>query len=216
MAISTYSELQAAIATWMARNDLSGNAADFIRLAEARLNRILPFSEIDTTLTGTVGSRRISVSFLSVAMPVSLWAVIDGNEVLVNQKSDGLFAYSGVSGCPSFWAMDGTNIDFDCPLDQPYEFRFRAQVRLQLNGTVSTDYDGTQNELLTNHPDVYLAASIVWGGLFIKDMGQASSFKALLDEFVSETRNQLRQNRRGVLTVDPALTVRSVSILGGV
>ena len=46
MAISTYAELQTAVTDWMARSDLSGNAADFITLGEARLNRKLPLREL--------------------------------------------------------------------------------------------------------------------------------------------------------------------------
>src|SRR5215471_6767496 len=41
MSITTYSELQTAVATWLDRADLSANAADFITLFEAAANRRL-------------------------------------------------------------------------------------------------------------------------------------------------------------------------------
>ena len=118
MAIGTYSELKTAISDWMDRSDISGNAADFVTLAEARLNRILEGSEADATLTGTVDSRRISISALSVREPVALFIVnASGDERELVQKADGNFPYSATSGEPTFWAVDGTGIDFDCPLN---------------------------------------------------------------------------------------------------
>ena len=200
MAISTYAELKTAISDYMARSDLTGNTSDFITLAEARLNRLLKMVETDVTLTGTVYSRTISIASLSMVQPISLHIVVDGDEQEVTRKNDGQMSYDDTNGQPSFFAIDGTNIDFDRPLDQAYSFRFRYQGRFALSN------DAPTNKLLTENPDVYLAASIVWGSVFIKDAGQASGFKSLLDEFIMETKNILSQSKRGQLTVDHALT----------
>lgn len=199
MAITTYTELKAAIADYMARSDLTGNVADFIALAEARLNRLLKMVETDATLTGVAASRRIDISSLSLIQPIALFAVVDGDEVQIHPKLDGSFTYDETAGLPSFYAMDGTNIDFDRPLDDAYTFRFRYQSRFALSDAAPT------NKLLTDHPDVYLAASIVWGSVYIKDVSQAAGFKSLLDEFIAETKNVLSQSKRGTLTVDQAL-----------
>lgn len=202
MAITTYTELKSAITDYMARSDLTGNVEDFIALAEARLNRLLKMVETDTTLTGTAASRRIDISSLSLIQPIALFVVVNGDEVEISRKPDGSFAYDDTAGLPSFYGLDGTNIDFDRPLDQAYTFRFRYQGRFALSVGSPT------NKLLTDHPDVYLAASIVWGSVYIKDVSQAAGFKSLLDEFIAETKNLLSQSKRGTLTVDPAL-VRS-------
>ena len=66
MAISTYSELKTAISDWMARSDVSGSAADFITLGEARLNRLLEVVATMTTLSGVVDSATIDISALSM------------------------------------------------------------------------------------------------------------------------------------------------------
>ena len=39
MAISTFAELKTAIDNWLARADMTDRAAEFIALAEARMNR---------------------------------------------------------------------------------------------------------------------------------------------------------------------------------
>ena len=199
MAITTYTELKSAIADYMARSDLTGNVEDFIALAEARLNRLLKMVETDATLTGVAASRRIDISSLSLIQPIALFAVVNGDEVEISRKPDGSFAYDDTAGLPSFYGLDGTNIDFDRPLDQAYTFRFRYQGRFALSVGSPT------NKLLTDHPDIYLAASIVWGSVYIKDASQAAGFKSLLDEFIAETKNILSQAKRGTLTVDPAL-----------
>jgi len=198
MAITNFAELKTAIADWMARSDVSGSAADFIALAEGRLNRELNPVETDATLTGTIDSRRIDISSLSLVAPIALF-LVDGDEIELTQRSDGSFPYDDTSGEPSLWALDGTNIDFDRPLDEAYSFRFRYWGRFALSDSATTNW------LLTNHPDIYLAASIVWGGAYIEDMTKIAFYKGILDEAIPSVRNVLARKKRGVLTVDPAL-----------
>lgn len=201
MAISTYSELKDAITEWMDRSDLSGTAADLVTLAEARLNRLVDAVETDATLTGTADSRTVSVSALSIIEPIAVFiadtAGADEREVLI--KTPGSFAYNDTSGEPGYVALNGTNLVFDRPLDVAYSIRFRYRGRFALSDAAPT------NELLTNHPDVYLAASIMWGGVYIGDAGKVQGFKFLLDEFIAETSSYLAQRKRGVLSPDPAL-----------
>lgn len=202
MAIANYTDLKTSVTDWMARSDLSGDAADFITLAEARLNRELNPVETDSTITGTTSSRRIDVSDLSVEEPIALFlAESDLNEIQLTQKGDGTFPYLTTSGRPSYWALDSNNdyIDFDRPLDGEYPFRFRYSQRFALSDSSPTNW------LLTNHPDVYLAAVLVWGGLFIRDTPYAVQFKAVLEESIPEIRHQIAQSKRGTLTVDRGL-----------
>lgn len=200
MALDNYSDLQTAITDWMARTDIQGSAPDFIKLAEARLNRLIGSVSTDATLTGVPDSRRISLSALSIVKPLALHMTDPSSleEVFITPRTDGSFSYSSVVGRPSFWAIEGSNIDFDRPLDQPYSFRLTYQGRFALS------VDAPTNELLTNHPDVYLAASIVWGAAYTKDAAGAQ-WKALLDEFILETRSTFAQSKRSNLTVDPSL-----------
>lgn len=201
MAISTYSELKTAISDWMDRTDLTGNVTDFITLAEARLNRKIDAVETDATLTGTVDSRNVSVSALSVIEPMAVFIAdtAGGDEREVQIKAPGTFAYNDTSGEPGFVALNGTNLVFDRPLDVAYSIRFRYRGRFALSDAAPT------NDLLTNHPDVYLAACIMWGGIFIRDTASVAGFKSLLDEFMGETSSHIAQRKRGTLSPDPAL-----------
>ena len=203
MALATYDDLKASVSTWMARSDLSGNVADFIMLGEAHLNRELPAVETDATLTGVIDSRSIDITSLSLVSPIALFLVdANGDETELFPRSDGTFPYSGTPGEPRIWALDGSKIDFDCPLDAEYSFRLRYRQKFALSDSAPTNW------LLTNHPDVYLAASIVWGGVFAQDSQIASIFEAVLNKGVPAVKSAIAQTKRAVLTVDPALQPR--------
>lgn len=186
----------------MVRAGQTGQVVDWITLAEARLNRELGAVETDTTLTGVLDSRRIDISSLSIVQPIALFLAETGrDEVRVNPAADGTFAYLSTSGRPAKWAIDGTNIDFDRPLDSAYPFRFRYRQRFALATS-------SPNWLLTNHPDVYLAASIVWGSAYNKNLSEAAAWKQLLDEAIPSIKSTIAQSKRATLTVDPALVSR--------
>jgi hypothetical protein len=203
MALNTYSALKAAVLNWMTRADLSAEPADWITLAEARLNRELNPVEVDQTLTGTLNSREIDVSAYSIVEALALYIVDSdtSDEAELTQKSD--FARDSRSGEPVFWdylphASSG-KIIFNCPLDAAYTFRFRYRQRFALSDV------NTTNWLLTNHPDLYLSATLVWGSGFVEKFQEAGAFKSMLDESLASVKSIISQSKRAVLTVDPAL-----------
>ncbi len=200
MAIANYNQLQQAVSTWMGRADVLGDATDFISLAEARLNRELNPVEVDASLVGTPGSRTIDISSLAMVEPIALFVEDTGGELRILPRAESTFPHMNIVGLPSIWAIDGASIDFNRPCDQAYNFRFRYNQRFGLSDAAPTNW------LLTEHPDVYLAASLMWGGVFTKDGSYAASFKAVLDETIPTIRTAIARKKRGELTVDPALS----------
>lgn len=201
MAINTYSELKTEIADFMDRTDLTDAKLEtIISLAEATFNRELKMVETDVTLTGTISSRAIDISSYDIIEPVALFLAESGeDEYALVPRSDGYFPYLDSEGKPTIWAIDGDYINFDRPLDQAYPFRFRYRGKFALSDVVTT------NQLLTDHPDVYLAGCIVWGGLYVQDNGRVQAFASLLENFMRSTKHKLAINRRGNLLVDSAL-----------
>lgn len=200
MKIVDYASLKTAVGNWMTRTDVVGEAEDFIALGEAGLNRELNPVEVDVALTGVAGSRSIDISSQNMVEPIALFlAVPDCDEVLITPKTDGTFPYLNSSGRPSFWAIDGSNIDFDRPLDQAYPFRFRIRQRFCLSNANPTNW------LLTNHPDLYLSASIVWGGFFIQDDAAAARWATILNTALPSVRNIIAQSKRAVSTMDAGM-----------
>ncbi len=201
MSISTYSELKAAIADWMARSDITGNAADFITLGEARLNRLLGPVGTTAALSGTIGTKTIDISSLSVQEPQNLYFTTGEVEYYLTPRALGTYSISTVPGLPSIWAIEGNTITFDRDLDDTYSFRFVYLGRFALSDSAPT------NEFLTNNPDLYMAAAIVWGNVYTKDLPAAAMWKQMLDEFTAEVAHENSRKKRSQLTIDPALAL---------
>lgn len=200
MAISTYDELQAAIASWMDRSDITASIPDIISMGEAGLNRELEGVAADATLTGTVGSRAIDISALSLRTPIALFITDGTNEYELRNMPDGSFPYSTAQADPQIWAIDGSNINFDCLLDSAYSFRFRYTAQFALSDANPTNW------LLTTHPDLYLAACIAWGGKFVADDAAVQRYGGMIESMIASINRQESRKKRGKLSVDPALS----------
>lgn len=199
---ATYAGLQTEIATWIARSDLTSYIPNMITMGEAYLNRELPAIEADTTLTGTLDSRRIDITSLSMAEPVALFLAASGeDEIPMLPMADGSFTYLTTSDVPRYYAIDANNtaIDFDCPLNAAYPFRFRYRARFALSDSATTNW------LLTTHPDVYLAASLSFAGAFVKNFQYADMFSRMLSESIRSIKHTVAKSKRGKVVVDEAL-----------
>ncbi len=152
MSITNYSELKAAVLDWMARPELT-NAADYITLAEARLNRLLDPVGTTATLTGVIDSDTLSIASLAVQEPQNLYVTQGESEYFVTPRALGTYSTTNIEGLPSIWSIEGTTITFDRPCAEAYSFRFVYLGRFALSDVAPT------NEFLTNNPDLYLAAS---------------------------------------------------------
>jgi hypothetical protein len=207
MALANYAGLQAEIMDWSTRGGLDdAKAPTFIALAEARLNRELGAVETDATLTGAIGSRELNISTLSVVQPIALFGRDPGggDEWAVTNKPDGSFPYLEDTGRPTIWARDGAKIDLNRPCDQSYTFRLRYRQRFALSDAQPTNW------LLTEHPDVYLAASLLWGAGYNEDWANGAAWKMTLEQAIPSIRHTIAENnRRGTLTVDRALVAFS-------
>lgn len=205
MALTSYSELKTAVGEWAMRasdTDFTGRVGDFITLAEGRLNDELGALEADAALTGVANNRRITTG-LTVEEPIALFIAETGqDEVPVQLQPDGSFPYLNTSGPPVVAALDagGDYIDCDRPLDQAYPFRFRYRGRIALSDSVTTNW------LLQKRPDIYLAATMMWGAGYQEDWPNGAVWKATLDQGIPQVKRTLSLKRKGTLRVDPALS----------
>lgn len=202
MALSTYAELKASVASWMERADMTAVITDCVTLAEARLNRELGPVETTSSLTGVSDSRALDISSLSVFEPIRMWIGDPGSDdgPELQQQSPSNMAYADQSGRPSQWCVDTlSSLKLDRPCDQAYAFRFRYRERFALSDAVTTNW------LLTNHPDIYLAATLMWGAGYQEAFLGGSVWKSILDEQLPAVAHSLAKQRKGTLRVDPAL-----------
>lgn len=203
MALATYTDLQASALAWMERAGQSGVAPDWITLGEARLNRELGAVEQTATLATTVSSRSVSLSGLSIVQIYDLFLTeTGGDEVTVQQQPNGTMPYDDTAAQPEMFAIKGAyaSIEFNRPCDQAYALRLPYLGRFALSDSNPT------NELLTSHPDIYLAATLMWGAGYNQDWANGSAWKTVLDEELPKVRNFYHKQRRGTARVDPALS----------
>src|SRR3990167_6524713 len=145
MALANFSDLKTAIETWLERTSdttISANAADFVLMAEARLNRDFRSLRVNTiddaTLTGTISSRQLTLP-TNYLTPVSLFlTTYDRQDYLrpIIIGADGLRVPNGI---PRAWGINADKIDLDVPCDQAHTFLFRYHKKLAL-GTDTTNW----------------------------------------------------------------------------
>lgn len=181
MSITTNAELITAVAAW---NHRSGDAAfeamvpDFIKLAEARFNRVLRTTDMEETLAST------PLSSGAVTLPTGFLAFkelryTDGtdNWTLQAKPLEWIRAQVRDTGsAPRFFAVTGSQV-----------------VCWPENGSIQGTYyeeipdlaTNSTNWLLTRHPDLYLFASLVESALYTQDDSRipiwAEKASALLD-----------------------------------
>jgi len=205
MAIAVYNDLKTKAASWLRRSGNSTFVAevpDMITLAEARLNAELGPLESNETLTGSVGSRSLSLTSLTIVEPIALWITetSGGDEDRLDQQSPANMSYRGSNGRPLEWAYDSEDaIKLDCPCDTAYSFRFRYRGKFVLSDS------STSNWLLENRPDVYLAATLGWGSAYLENFNRAAQWNSFLEAEIHKVRSTLAKGRKGTLRVDPAI-----------
>jgi hypothetical protein len=159
MAISNYSELKTAIASWLDRTDLTDIIPDFIALAETRHKRDFKIRRMETRVTANTidGSEFYSLPDDYVAMR-NIKLNTDPKtplEFLTPEIMDRLNAGSS-KGTPKAYTIKGNNIELRPIPDSAYQI----EVSYYKHFTALSD-SNTTNDMLTHHPDVYLYGALV-------------------------------------------------------
>lgn len=190
MAIDTFTTLSAAVASWLARDDLTALIPDFITLAEAKINRTLlhPGMEhraIVTVDTGTVNPELISLPSGFQTMRAVRLSGVTGKPRLSfmtqTQIEDYRYSIDNVSGQPVYFSIIGDSAELAPTPNQNFDVQmvYRANVA-PLNATNPT------NPILALAPDLYLYGALlesmpytgndarisVWGSAFATCLDQ--------------------------------------------
>ena len=112
MAVTTYSELQAAVADWLNRTDLTSAITDFISLAEAEFQRTIRHRKMITRSDATIDSE-YSATPADWYQSVSLVLKTDPVhplEYVTNEAMNELKSSSSATGKPNYYTHVGTEI----------------------------------------------------------------------------------------------------------
>lgn len=200
MAITTYAELQTAIATWEHRTGdttYTNSVTDFIALCEADMQVRCKLLEFETTSTVTItsGTGSLPTGFLGIR---SAYWVASPNYPLryvTPDKYDDLRGND--TGDADYYTISGSSI-----LTTPM-----GSGSLVITGPVKfTALSGsnTTNAILSNFPDAYLYGTLYQGALFRQDDAAAQKWLALFDKAIDRI-NQNNEDRKfaGILAVRP-------------
>lgn len=192
MALDTYTSLQASVADWIDRTDLTSKIPDFIRLAEAKFGRRLRTQQQQTevSLPLTAGRATLPADFeelISVTLPENPPRAIQYvTESELARMNRDLVATGPAAG---------------------YTIRNGELVLVPGPGTVSTvdvvyfaaipalSGSNPSNWLLARHPDAYLYGACLQAAPYLRDAEQLATWQAGLEMVLSEIEDADRRAR---------------------
>lgn len=192
MSLFDYSGLASAVGDWLDRDDLAARIPDFIRLTEARLNRLLddPEMEVVTTLAGD-----------GVELPADFGAMVsigtaDGNplQAMGNAEYAAILPQSGTS---RFYTIRGGNL---------YYVPGAANVTLVYRRTIPGLSAGNpSNWLLERAPDLYLYGTLLQASAFLVEDERVPLWKSAFDEAIGELRMDGARRKWGAGPIAPRI-----------
>jgi len=193
MAISTYSELQTAVANWLDRDDLTARIPEFIALAEARFNRVLRLRSMEAKYTAdTVAGQR------NLALPTSY---IQMRNFQVNTSPLTTLSYvtpeiydrlwgGSTSGTPKFYTILANEVSFGPIPGSVMEVEMLFYKKFDNLTTISPT-----NTLLTDSPDLYLYGAMLEAEPFIMNDERVPLWASALERAVSDMQEQDNKDR---------------------
>lgn len=184
MAITTYAELQTAVASWINRSDLTATIPDFIRLGEAMIRRDIRARDQLTTYTATLTSEEVALpdDLLEIRF---VKASVNGYIKPLEFVAEDIYDSQPNAAAPTFWTVDGNTL--------------KVQGGSEALVSYWASYDAldttSTNWLLTNSPDIYLFAALVEANDFVgNDAGvlkYAERYKRAVAEFNANEKKAL-------------------------
>lgn len=188
MALSTYTDLQASVASWAHRSDLAALIPDFVTLAEARISRDLRLRKqiVSTVLT-------CAANVQTVALPAD-WLENENVSVVASPERqltyvtiehlDSRYPSGGFSGLPAVFTIEGDSLLFGPIPDAAYSINMIYYARFP------TLLSNATNWLLTNHANIYLFATLIEAFFYTQDPDQVALYTARYNEGIKQLQDQ--------------------------
>lgn len=203
MPFTNYSDLQAAVAQYMQRTNLTAQIVDFIQLAETRMKygtQGVQFASqpIDVqalyapaTLTTVAAQNYVDLPTGFLGFKGSVYVDVDPKATLEQTSLEDLnFRYpSSTQGLPVVYAIAGDRIYLGPSPDDAYNLPviYKTFSDLSVSNTTST--------ILTRYPNVYLYGSVLEGFIYTRNV-QAETMFAAYKGAVDAANSQDRQAQR--------------------
>lgn len=203
MAITSYADLQTAVANFLARTDLTAQIPNFIQLAEARINRELETREQEKRSQATLTPQ---VEY--IALPTDLREV---REVKLNTSPltildylsptslDTQYSSNGYSK-PKGYSIVGKEMKLRPVPDSAYT------MEIVYIGSVDTLSATSTPILFTRSPDVYLYGALTEAYVYLLDEQRAAQYDEKFTRAINEVRMDEERSHYGT----GPLTTKSV------
>ena len=184
MAISTYSDLKTAVASFLHRDDLTSEIEDFIALAEADLQVRAKLSQWDTsaTISLTSGAGALPGDFakgISAVYGTQSGAL----QFLPGEQFDGVSANFG-SGEPAFWTVRGSQVLVTPTATGDLALKYTARFT-PLSGSATT------NSILALFPDAYLNGALMHAAHWTLDSESMAKYAGMFEAAIKRIRTYL-------------------------
>tara|TARA_R110001632_G_scaffold69063_1_gene161896 strand:- start:15 stop:638 length:624 start_codon:yes stop_codon:yes gene_type:complete len=178
MAISTYTELKAAIADFLNREDLTAVIPTFITLAEADFNRKVRHWRMEGRSEATIDTQYsgIPADWLeTIRFNISTTEGTRGLELISHSEmADRRGEAHDESGIPKFYSMSGGQFEVLPAPDGDYTADLLYYQSIEaLSGSNATNW------LLTYHPDAYLYTALLHSAPYLDEDQRATTWAAL-------------------------------------
>lgn len=170
MSLSTYSDLQNAVANWLKRSDLTSYIPDLITLGEARVNNDLRVKAMETSLLSTM-TTSATVAVPADYMEMKFAYLVTQPMILLDRKTpEWIYAtYPNRTGYassyyakPKFYAREGSNFIFGPYPDSQYTIQGIYYAKPSaLSSSIGT--------IFPSYPQLYLFAALAEAAPFLKD-----------------------------------------------
>ena len=212
MPFSTYSDLKAAVATWLARTDLTSNIIDFVTLARQRVQNELRLRGLDIVVTGALTDAD------SLALPadrdelrsfeITNTAGDLGLLTIADPDTFGLAIANGSAGNPLYYLISNNKL-YMAPVSSvgtAYRLRYYAMAPAQ-------PADNATDALLSQYPSLLLYGSLMEAEPFLKNDERIGVWQAFFDRALASARSREWNSRAGggKLVARPSSVARSSS-----
>ena len=183
MSITTYTELKAALADWLLRDDLTAVLPTFISLAEADINRRVRHWRMEKRATTELDSQYSALPFDFIS-PIRM--SITGNrfaELEAVGQAEMLALRGGSnngSGSPQYYSITSGEIEVYPSPAGTFTLEMAYYGRIDALGDANAD-----NWLLTYSPDVYLYGALLQAAPYLKDDERIGVWKGLYEESIA-------------------------------
>ena len=195
MAITTYTELKAAVADFLNRDDISATVPTFISLAEARMSRDIRHWRMEKRSTADLDTQysAIPADFVEV-----IRFYVTSNDTrpleLISQAEllDRKYKRNNTSGAPAYYALTAGELEIYPVPDGTYS------VELYYISSIPALSDSnTSNWLLNYYADAYLYGSLVHSAPYLKDDARATVWAALYQSAIDAINAESERSKFG-------------------